>query len=79
MYRTLRAARFLFMGPLVLVLLLVINVMTSPGHWWVKWPAFGIGVAWFISLLRVLRALILLGGVAAVMAWLRGRSYQPRA
>ena len=77
MHRTLRSVRFLFVGPLVLGLLLIINLMTSPGHWWVKWPAFGIGIAWFISLLRVLRALILLGGVAALIAWLRRGSVPP--
>ena len=27
-----RSVKFLFVGPLVLVLLVVINVMTSPGH-----------------------------------------------
>ena len=77
MYRTLRAARFLFVGPLVLVLLVVINLVTSPGHWWVKWPAFGISLAWFISLLRVVRALVLVGGVAALVAWFRRRPQQP--
>ena len=71
MFRTLRALRFLFVGPCVLVLLVLINLMTSPGHWWVKWPAFGIGIAWVISLLRVVRALILAGGIAALIALLR--------
>ena len=47
---------FLVKGPLILLFLLVINVMTSPGHWWVQWPALGIGIAWIFSLLRVLRA-----------------------
>jgi hypothetical protein len=63
----------LFVGPLVLLLLVIINVMTSPGHWWVQWPALGIGVAWLISLLRVLRTAILLGGLAALVAYLRKR------
>jgi hypothetical protein len=68
-----RAVRFLFVGPLVLGLLLVINLVTSPGHWWVQWPALGIGIAWFISFLRVLRALVLVGGLAALIAYLRKR------
>jgi len=71
MFKTLRAFRFLFDGPLVLLLLVVINLMTSPGHWWVKWPALGIGIAWVISLLRVLRAIIIAGGIAALVALLR--------
>ena len=31
----------------------------------------GIGIAWVISLLRVIRALILLGGLAALVAYFR--------
>jgi len=68
---TIRAFRFLFVGPLVLVMLVVINLMTSPGHWWVQWPALGIGLAWIISALRVIRAMILVGGLAALIAYLR--------
>ncbi len=73
MFKTLRAARFLVTGPMVLMLLVIINVMTSPGHWWVQWAALGIGIAWVVSLLRVLRALIVLGGLAALIAYLRRR------
>jgi hypothetical protein len=73
MFKTLRAFRFLFVGPLVLGMLVLINLMTSPGHWWVKWPALGIGIAWVISLLRVLRALVVVGGLAALLAYFRKR------
>ena len=66
MTKSLRAIRFLFVGPAVLVLLLVINLMTSPGHWWVQWPALGIGIAWVISVFRVLRLLVLVGGLTAL-------------
>jgi hypothetical protein len=52
-------------------MLAVINLMTSPGHWWVQWPALGIGFAWVISFLRVARVLIVLGGLAALLAYLR--------
>ncbi len=68
---TLRAFRFLFVGPLVLVMLVIINLMTSPGHWWIQWPALGIGFAWVISLLRVIRAALVLGGLAALVCYLR--------
>ncbi len=71
MFRTARAVKFLFTGPLILALLVVINMMTSPGNWWVKWAALGIGIAWVISLLHVIRALIVLGGLAALIAYLR--------
>lgn len=71
MIRAVRALRFLFVGPTVLVFLAVINLMTSPGHWWVQWAALGIGIAWVASLFRVLRAALLLGGLAALIGYLR--------
>ncbi len=70
---TWRSVKFLFTGPLILMFLVVVNLMTSPGHWWVQWAALGIGIAWIISLLRVIRALVVLGGVAALIAYLRKR------
>jgi hypothetical protein len=75
---TLKAIKFLFMGPVILLFLAVINLMTSPGHWWVQWPALGIGIAWVVSLLRVIRAVIVAGGLAALGAYLfnRNRSSQ---
>jgi hypothetical protein len=42
---TLRSAKFLVKAPLILLMLLVINLMTSPGQWWVQWPALGLGIA----------------------------------
>lgn len=66
--KTLKAVKFLFMGPLILVMLFVINLMTSPGHWWVQWAALGLGIAWVVSLLRVIRAILLAGGLAALGA-----------
>ena len=63
-----RSVKFLFKAPLILAFLFVINLMTSPGHWWVQWPALGLGIAWVISLFRVTRALILAGGLAALAA-----------
>ncbi len=73
MLKTVRALKFLFVGPMILVLLVVINWMTSPGDWWVQWPALGIGIAWFISLFRVIFALVVMGGLAALIAQLRNR------
>jgi len=67
--RTLHSLKFLFMGPLILAFLFVINLMTSPGHWWVQWAALGIGIAWVISLMRVIRAVIIAGGLAALGAY----------
>jgi len=70
---TLRAAKFLVKAPLILAMLFVINLMTSPGHWWVQWAALGLGIAWVISLIRVARAVILAGGLAALAAILMRR------
>ena len=77
MLRTLRAARFLFMGPVILVMLVIINAVTSPGHWWVQWAALGIGIAWVISLFRVLTAIAVAGGFAAFLMYLKNRSQHP--
>lgn len=68
--KTVHALGFLVKGPLILALLFVINLMTSPGHWWVQWPALGIGIAWVISLFRVIRALVIVGGLAGLAAYL---------
>ncbi|MGH6718118.1 MAG: 2TM domain-containing protein [Alphaproteobacteria bacterium] len=68
-----RAAKFLVKAPLILLMLLVINLMTSPGHWWVQWPALGLGIAWVLSLFRVGRAVALAGGLAALAAILTRR------
>ena len=73
MLRTLRAARFLVTAPFILLMLLIINLITSPHHWWVQWAALGIGIAWVVCLLRVLRAAVLVGGVAALTAYLMNR------
>jgi hypothetical protein len=64
------AVKFLFIAPLILLLCLVINWMTYQGHWWVQWAALGLGIAWMINLMRVLKAVVLAGGVAALVAWL---------
>ena len=73
MWRTWRAFKFLFTGPVILVFLVMINALTSPGEWWVQWPALAIGLAWVLCLLRVMRMMLLLGGLAALVAYLRKR------
>ncbi len=77
MIETLRAVKFLFMGPVIVLFLAVINLMTSPGHWWVQWAALGIGIAWLISLFKVIRAVIIAGGLAALGAYLVSRNKNP--
>ncbi|PJB76620.1 MAG: hypothetical protein CO090_10405 [Acidobacteria bacterium CG_4_9_14_3_um_filter_49_7] len=70
-FRTLRAIKFLFMGPVILGILVLINWVTSPGHWWLQWAALGIGIAWIISLFRVIFAVLVAGGIAALITTLR--------
>lgn len=74
MIKTLQALKFLVVGPAILVMLVVINLMTSPGHWWVQWPALGIGIAWVISLFRVVVAVVAIGGLAAFITYVRRSS-----
>jgi hypothetical protein len=73
---TLRAVKFLFFAPLLVVMLVVINLMTWSGEWWVQWAALGLGIAWVISLFKVLRAVALAGGLAALGANLLNRQRQ---
>ena len=72
-FRTMKSVGFLFKAPLILAMLFVINLMTSPGHWWVQWAALGLGIAWFFALLRVMRAVIIAGGLAALGIYLFNR------
>ncbi len=40
---TVKAAKFLVTGPLILGMLFVVNLMSNPGVSWFKWAAFGLG------------------------------------
>ena len=43
-----------------------INWMVSPGVWWVKWVAFGMGIAVIVAWARVLKLLLVVAVFAAV-------------
>ena len=58
MFGPLRRVKFLITAPFIVLLCFVINVTTSPGHWWVQWVAFGMGIAWVINLVKLLRHVI---------------------
>ena len=75
-FRVARALKFLFVGPCVVLMLFVVNVMSYHGHWWFQWAAFGIGIAWFINLFKLIRDIVLLGGLAAFGAYLFNRNRQ---
>jgi len=68
--RTMKAVKFLFMAPFLVAFLAVINLMTWNGQWWVQWAALGIGIAWLSSLFKVIRAIVVAGGLAAFGAYL---------
>jgi hypothetical protein len=70
---TFRAMKFLVMAPLIVAFLFVINLMTWRGEWWVQWAALGIGIAWIINLFRVIRAVAIAGGLAALGGYLLNR------
>ena len=71
--RILNSLGFLIKAPVIVLVLLVINVLTFSGEWWVQWPALGIGLAWVFALIRVLRAVVLLGGLAGLAAYFNRR------
>jgi hypothetical protein len=64
---------FLFTAPLILAFLFVVNLMTSPGEWWVLWAALGLGIAWVINLFKLIRTVVLLGGLAGLAAYMSRR------
>ena len=70
----LRRVKFLITAPFILLMCFIINIMTSPGQWWVQWVALGLGIAWVINFFRVAKAAILVGGLAALIALLKRRS-----
>jgi hypothetical protein len=76
-FRPLRRVKFLFTAPFIVIMLFVINLMTSPGHWWVQWAALGLGIAWVINLFKLMRDIVLLGGLAAFGAYIFNRNRQP--
>ena len=66
MFGPLRRVKFLVTAPFIVLMLFVINVMTSPGEWWVQWAAFGIGIAWVITLFKLIRDVVLPIGLVDV-------------
>jgi hypothetical protein len=73
MRKTIKAFKFLFIGPFALAICFVVDWMTTPGQWWVHWAALGIGIAWVIALVRVLVAIVVAGGLAAFFVAMRSR------
>ncbi len=60
----------------VIALCFTINLMTSPGHWWVQWVVLGMGIAvisaWWRAV-KLVGVMAVLAGLAAVF-WPRART-----
>lgn len=63
---------FLVTGPILVAFLYVLNAMTGGAAWW-QWAALGIGLAWVFTLLRAIRLLAMVGGLAGLAALLARR------
>ena len=50
----------------VVGLCLFIDSMVSPGNWWVKWVAFGMGIHVIVAWARVAKLLFVVGVLAAI-------------
>jgi uncharacterized membrane-anchored protein len=50
----------------------LINLMTSPGHWWFQWVALGLGIATVIALARGVRT----AGAMLLAYWLGRKVYR---
>lgn len=72
-----RAVTFPFTFLFVTGLCAFINWFTTPGHWWVQWVAFGMGIALLCVWARALRT-ALGAGVLAGLAYLAYRWWKQR-
>ena len=61
-----KAVTFPFTLLFVVGLCTIINWFTSPGHWWVQWVAFGMGIALLCIWARALKILIAAVGIAGL-------------
>ena len=63
---------FLVTGPIILAFLYLVNWMTGGEAWW-QWAALGIGLAWVFTLVRALKLLFVVGGLAGLAALMARR------
>jgi hypothetical protein len=64
-----RAATMPMKAVFVVGLCLVINWMTTPGHWWVQWVALGMGIAVLSAWYRAAKVAVAGGVLAVLAAW----------
>ena len=63
---------FLVTGPIILAFIYVVNWMTGGEAWW-QWAALGIGLAWVFTLVRAIKLLFVVGGLAGLAALMARR------
>jgi hypothetical protein len=61
--------RFIF----VVGLCYFINAMTSPGHWWAHWVAFGMGIALIVAVARAFKSVLGAFIIGSIGVWLYKR------
>ena len=61
-----------FKALFVIAVCFAINLMTSPGHWWVQWVVLGMGIALIVTWARAIRVLV----IGALLAVLGNWAYQ---
>lgn len=61
-----KAVTFPFTCLFVVGICALINVMTAPGHWWVQWVAFGMGIALLGVWARAFKTLVATAGAAGI-------------
>jgi hypothetical protein len=53
-----RAVTMPFKALFIVGLCALINLMTSPGHWWFQWVVLGMGIATVVALAKGLRRIM---------------------
>lgn len=77
------AVVFPFKAVFVVGLCAFINAVTSPGHWWVQWVAFGMTIALLVVWARAIKTALTAGVLAGMgylaYRWWKGREQPARA
>lgn len=68
-----RAVVLPFKALFIVGLCALVNVMTSPGHWWFQWVAFGMGIAVLVAFARAAKTLLVLALVYFGGRWIYRR------
>jgi len=73
-----KAITFPFHAIFVVGLCYLVNWVTSPGHWWAQWVAFGMGIALLCVWARALKVVLMTVGIVAgaylIHRWWTGRA-----